>query len=441
MPRIIGTTICILLIIYLFGVDRKKSDGVSNALWLPFIWTLFAASRPISFWLSYWFHIGTISGASGLEEGNAIELSFLSVLIAAGILVLTKRRLNWQELLTKNVWIWLFLIFAALSFSWSDYPFVSFKRWVKSLGTLIMALVILTEERPYEAIGVILRRTAYLLLPLSVLFIKYYPDLGRTFHSHGAAIYRGVTEYKNGLAALCMISCIYFAWNLLLNKWQVSESGQRLHYSIYFIILPMIAWLLYKSNSATFLACLVTALLLLISARQHAFAQNPKRLLFIGAVCIVIYGIFEFVFDVNGTIIAMLGRRPDLTNRLPMWKELLTMAVNPIVGVGFESFWLGKRLDIMIADWGMDRQAHNGYLDIYLTLGYIGLFFALAYMLSGLKKACHYLFVDYPNAILRLCFIVVFALSNWTENAFHLVSCLWMLLLFSIIDRPVLRKQ
>ena len=49
-----------------------------------------------------------------------------------------------------------------------------------------MVLVILTEKRPYEAVGVILRRLAFLLLPLSVLFIRYYPDLGREYILRGA---------------------------------------------------------------------------------------------------------------------------------------------------------------------------------------------------------------------------------------------------------------
>jgi hypothetical protein len=52
------------------------------------------------------------------------------------------------------------------------------KRWVKDLWNPIMALVILTERRPYEAVGVVLRRLNLLLLPLSILFIKYYLELG-----------------------------------------------------------------------------------------------------------------------------------------------------------------------------------------------------------------------------------------------------------------------
>ena len=48
------------------------------------------------------------------------------------------------------------------------------KRWIKALSTVIMAFVVVTEAHPYMAIGVIIKRLSFLLLPLSVLFIKYY---------------------------------------------------------------------------------------------------------------------------------------------------------------------------------------------------------------------------------------------------------------------------
>ncbi|OPY15877.1 MAG: O-Antigen ligase [Syntrophus sp. PtaB.Bin138] len=435
--KIPATILCIILIVYLFKVDQKKSEGISNSIWLPFTWVLFSTSRPISFWLNYWFHIGSYGGGS-VEEGNAIERLFLTVMIMAGILVLKKRKINWQELFTKNVWIWILLIFTAVSISWSDYPFIALKRWFKTIGTVIMALVILTEEKPYEALCFILRRIAYIHLPLSVLFIKYYPGLGRFYHSHGATINAGVSGYKNGLGFLCMISGIYFVWNPLLNRWKEPALRQNLHYSIYLIILPMIAWLLYKANSSTALACLVIAIGLLIVARQVAFARSPGRIMALGAVVIFLYAILEYVLgaDINNFVISMLGRRPDLTTRVPMWEELLSMVKNPVVGFGFESFWLGERADIIEQHWGISVQAHNGYLDVYLNLGYIGLIITVAYILAGLKKVYHYLFKDYPNAILRLCLVIVFVLSNWTENSFHLGRYMWLLLLFSIMDKP-----
>jgi hypothetical protein len=59
------------------------------------------------------------------------------------------------------------------SAAWSDERTVLMKRWVKDLGNPIMALV-----RSYEAIGVVLWRLTFLLRPLSILFITYYPGLG-----------------------------------------------------------------------------------------------------------------------------------------------------------------------------------------------------------------------------------------------------------------------
>jgi len=437
--KITATILCIILIVYLFRIDLKKSDGVSDAIWIPFIWILFALSRPISFWLNHWFGIGTASDFA-IEDGNPIERAYLIILIGSGLYILSKRQLNWQKLFTENLWLCLFFIFAALSFTWSDYPFISFKRWIKSLGALIMVLVILSEKRPYEAIAFILRRIAFLLLPLSILFIKYYPDLGRMYHTTGSLVSTGVTDHKNALGALCMISGIYFAWELLLNHWQKFELIQRLHYSIYLIMIPLIIWLLYIANSATSLVCLLLAIFLFIVGRMYKFVQNPRSIFLVVFACIVIYGLLESTFDVGNFLIAMLGRRPDLTTRVPMWEELLTMAKNPITGFGFESFWLGERREIVFAHWGIDRQAHNGYLDMYLNLGYLGLFFVLAYTMSGLKKVYHYILTEYHNGLFRLCIILVFILYNWTENAFHLMCVLWLLLLFSIIDSPLKRE-
>lgn len=416
-------------------MDRKKNDGVSKAIWIPLIWMVFAASREFSFWIHYWFNIGLYSAS--IEEGNPIERVFHTVLIAAGIVVLRRRRLNWNKLFTKNSWIWLYFIFAALSFLWSDYPFVSFKRWIKTLEGIIMVIVILTEGRPYDAIGVILRRMAFLLLPLSVLFIKYYPSLGKTYHGFaGTAMYTGVAGQKNGLGAICLISSIYSFWKLIFNRKEKMRSGQQLHFSIYLIIFPMIAWLLYMANSATSNACVVVAVCLFLVARLPAFVRNPRRIITFGVVCIVLFVIMDLAFDVEGTIITMLGRRPDLTTRVPMWEDLLSMVKNPIVGYGYESFWLGKRRDYMAEIWGIDRQAHNGYLEMYLNLGLVGLFFMIGWILSGLRKVHRHLVVDYPAAMLRLCFILVVAIYNWTEAAFYGMSIMWVLLLVGIIDIP-----
>ena len=430
MPRQLALFICILLILYLFWMDRKKTEGVSSAIWIPFIWMFLAGSRYVSQWLD----LGAPAmSADAILEGSPIDRAVFTLLIIAGVLILRQRRINWNALFTQNAWIWLYFVFGAVSFLWSDYPFVSFKRWIKAIGNVIMVLVILTEEHPYEAIGVILRRLAFLLLPLSVLFIKYYPDLGRGYHM-GKPMFTGVAGTKNGLGVICLLSAIYFSWNMLISRSEGNASGQSLHYSIYLIIIPMIAWLLYMANSATSLACMVVAVCLFVVGRQPVVVREPRRILAIGIACIVLFGIMELTFDVKDTVITMLGRRPDLTTRVPMWEDLLSMVRNPIVGFGYESFWLGARRQYMVEHWGIVCQAHNGYLEMYLNMGLIGLLFVVGWIISGLKKVQRYLYINYPAAILRLCFIVVVSLFNYTEATFFGVSSLWVLFFLGIID-------
>ena len=80
------------------------------------------------------------------------------------------------------------------------------------------------------------------------------------------------------------------------------------------------------------------------------------------------------------------------------------------------------------------NQAHSGYLEQYLNLGYIGVAFIGVIMLSGLLKVRKHLDVDPPAAMLRLCFIVTAVLYNYTEAAFYGINNMWLLLLLGTID-------
>ena len=198
----------------------------------------------------------------------------------------------------------------------------------------------------------------------------------------------------------------------------------------------MIVWLLYKADSATSTVCMIIAGGIFIVARQPAVAIKPYRLLAISISIVGVYGFLESVFDVKDTIIVMLGREPNLTSRAPMWEDLLSMVRNPVIGAGYESFWLGPRLEYMLENWKIGSQAHNGYIEMYLNMGIIGLLFIGTWFLSGLKKIAWFLKVKYPIGVLRFCLLVVVALYNWTEATFFGNNIMWMLFFFAIMDPP-----
>jgi len=152
--------------------------------------------------------------------------------------------------------------------------------------------------------------------------------------------------------------------------------------------------------------------------------------------CIGLYATLELTFDINTFLISMLGRRPDLTTRVPMWEGLLAMAGNPYVGYGWQSFWLGKRGDIAVDRWAV-HSTHNGYLDLYLNLGIIGLVLLLGWVLSGLLKVRRHLAIEHQTALLGLVFILVFTLYNWTETVDLGVSNLYIIFLLGTIHTPL----
>lgn len=432
MPPEIALIICLLIIAFLFWKDRKHVEGVSAAIWIPYTWMFFAASRFASQWIDLQM---IIVRSDSVQEGSPLDRTIFSLLILAGSIILFRRRLKWKKVFTENSFLWLFFIFAAISFFWSDYPFVSFKRWLKALGNVVMVLVILSEQKPYAAFGVIIRRLAYVLLPLSVLFIKYYPDLGRSYHM-GRPMFTGVAAQKNGLGQLCLLSGVYFSWILLLGKKGLKTAQRTLHYSIYLLVFPMIGWLLLKSNSATSIACLVLALMILLAVSLDIFSRSPRRILHLTLLGAIGFLFLDYFFEIKTTVIHLLGRGRDLTTRVPMWEDLKSMVGNPILGNGFESFWLGERRSAILEEWGVGGQAHNGYLDMYLNLGLFGLFFIFAWIISGLVKVRNYLLIDYPVGLLRFVLIVVVAIYNYTEATFYGVSNMWIIFMIGIMSVP-----
>jgi exopolysaccharide production protein ExoQ len=175
MIQQIATIVTIAGIVWLFVMDRDAQARTSKALWIPVIWLLIVGSRPTSLW----FNLNTsMSMAEQYSEGSPFDATVYGTLIAAGLLTLNRRSSQVRRFIQGNFPILLFFAYCALSILWSDYPFISLKHWIKAIGDVVMVLIVLTDPYPLAAIRRFFSWTAFLLVPLSVLFIMYYPSLG-----------------------------------------------------------------------------------------------------------------------------------------------------------------------------------------------------------------------------------------------------------------------
>ena len=382
--------------------------------------------------VSRWFDLQRSGNAIDIyAEGSALDRAVFASLIVWGVIVLSRRNIDWGRVLSTNALIAGYFLYCLLSITWTDEPGILAKRWIKDLGNPIVALVLLTERRPYDAIVVTLRRLAFAWLPLSVLFIKYYPELGRAYTGEGGAMYAGIADQKNKLGVSCLLVGICTAWRLLLKRDAVDRED--------IAVGAMLVWLLYMSNSKTALVCLVIALAILVYAARVATA---KRLIAVTTAALTVYAVGSAVFDVDGYILRLLSRDPTLTNRTQIWNTLLGLGTNPLIGTGFMSFWTGNRMTTAWAALGAPlNQAHSGYVEQYLNLGYIGVAFIAAIALNTVIRVWRQLDADYSAAVLKLCLVVVALLYNYTEAAFYGPNNMWVLFLAAAIDPPRLQPE
>ncbi len=434
LPPRLYLFLTVALIIFLFRRDIREKPDVSGALWLPVLWMVLTCSRSLSEWLNiFGFHV---SGAASVEEGSPLDACFYLALAIAGFCVLINRQVLLSEIVLHNGWLIAFFLYCFISIAWSDFPFISFKRSTKLFGHPIMALIVLTEPNPKEALIRLMKRCAYVVIPVSILFIRYYPQFGRLYDQWtGIAMNRGIAVGKNQLGADCLILGFFFFW-YLLQTWQTERNTQRRN-ELRLIAGFLIAvwWLLSQAHSATSLICLYVGVLIVLFVGIRSINKN-----FIGTymlAALVLIAAAEMAFGISGRLSEALGRGSTLSGRTEIWADVIKFQSNPIFGTGFESFWLGERRERMAElYWWHPAGAHNGYLETYLNLGLIGVVVLIGWIIATFRRIRLDLLQNFEWGRYRLGFLAAVVLYNWTEGAFATFSPIWFVFYIIAVDYP-----
>ena len=386
---------------------------------------------------SQWLGGETSIAAAALEEGNPLDrsISFLLILLSIGIL--WSRSFKWSDFFLRNRALLAFVMFGLVSILWSDFPFVAFKRWVRDFGNYLVILVVLSDSRPLEGLRTVLRRVSYMLMSLSVLLVKYYPSMGKAWDPWtGSAEYCGAATGKNMLGVACLISGLFFFWDTI-TRWADRKKRQTKRIILVNVVFfAMTVWLLNLSNSATSRACLAVGCLVIVAANSRAVKRRPALLTVLIPVGICVCLLLEFGLgvDIKAAAAQAFGRDPTLTDRTKIWSLLLGMKTNWLLGTGYESFWLGPRLQWFWQNSGLGHinEAHNGFLEVYLNLGIVGVLLISWFLIASYRATCRKLSLSGLGPF-RLALWTVILFFSVTEAGFR-SGLMWFTFLVGAID-------
>jgi exopolysaccharide production protein ExoQ len=442
-----ASLLTVVFILYLFIRDFRQQSETSHALWIPWLWMTLVGSRYVSQWLNPVPGIDTT--ADSYLEGSPIDRAIFFLLITSSLYVLWKRQISWSQVFQNNTWPILYLSYCGVSILWSDFPFTAFKKWIKILGHPLMVLLLLTEPEPLKAIETVMKRCAYVLFPISILYIKYYPHLGRMFDKWtGAPMNNGVTTGKNALGYISMIFGLFFTCKLLSLFGKNREPGKLMEKVITITFLLMSWWLLQLSQSSTSFMCFVISVFM---ASILGISNIKRNILLYMVISILALLILQMVFNITEVTILQLGRDMTLTDRTRVWEAVLKMKTDPLFGTGFESFWLGERLERLWKEfWWEPNQAHNGYIETYINLGWLGVFFLSGAIFASFIKIQRMLKLplelgisattDFDFGRFRMGLLVVLIIYNITEATFKALHILFLMFFIIVIEYPQLQS-
>lgn len=348
------------------------------------------------------------------------KILFPIIYIIVSILILQNRRLI--KISIKEKWLLSLILLSIASILWSVDKAVTFQRGVAIIGTTIFGIYMGFRYSLKQQL-VILGWTLSTIVLLSLIVVIFMPEKGLFYDLRGTA-WQGIFWHKNLLGKFMVLSILVFSLLIIFTKkfeWKIV--------SVCFVILSFL--LLIKSESITSLVVftiLCISILIFSQIRRNILLGISISLF----VSVMLFLLMLLVYMNTGSLFNLLGRDATLTGRTEIWEVTLYLVMqNPIFGYGYGSFWNESSVLSSIVYQLLGREvahAHNGFIDLMLQMGILGLLlFMIGYIISIKKgvillKSHSSIVAEWPFLFLLFFILISIAESNiMVQNNFYWV--------------------
>jgi O-antigen ligase len=363
----------------------------------------------------------TGAGEESADGSGVFYLLNTGIWFLALALSLRRPRAFWRAC-TGDAGLMALLGLTVLSALWSAAPEIAFRRALALLGTSLFGIYLhvrYTPEEQWRLLGWALGFGIILSLPIVALSGEETQGL----------LVSGIYENKNSLGrmmALGTLVYLFLAW-----------TGRRRAISVLFLGLSVVLVLLARSATALVVVLTIVSLIPML----RTLDRDIRPIIVFGCIGVLLVGaLVLFVAPSAESITGLVGRDVTLTGRTALWAAVLEMIREHFwLGYGYETFWLsnlGFRAAVDEGAGWTSPNAHNGFLEITLDLGSIGLLLFVFTLVRGADRAVRALQVQRtPLALWPLVYLCFMALYNLTEStALARLNLCWVLYVATLLS-------
>ncbi len=430
MPPLLALSLTFAFFVCLVAIDRREAKG-SWSLFVPALWFAIVASRSPALWFNLSRNFDTMA-----EGSPANFIVHFLLMLAAGV-ILSRRNFPWLSFVTNNKALFALYGYFVISFLWSDFPLSSLKRIVKDFGTVMMVLVILTEKDPFFAIRLLFARCSFLLFPLSICFIKYFPSIGRMTSKSWELMYTGVATHKNTLGETTMVCLLILCLDVIVLRREREQHPRPTSLRLRYLMLLFGAWLLFVSDSKTSQVCTLIGLLILWYGKFLVNEPRPGVKIASYMALLAVLAIVQSTFNLEEKFLHAIGRNVSFSGRAEIWTMIGEQHIIPVVGSGYQSFWDSVAAREYREEGGTEIvSTHDGYLETYVDGGIIGCLLLAVLLLTTSRTIIRSIKGGSLWDIARLMFLVIILIHNCLESSFFRLGPTWFAFLLIIVRVP-----
>jgi exopolysaccharide production protein ExoQ len=373
--------------------------------------------------------LNSTHGPADLGAANPLN-TISNVIVLAMVLLLHLRHARATLRYTPALWLILgLLVLAFASTFWSEYPDITLRR-ASSLATgALWAWYVAVRYDLSDVVRLFAQTLAFLALTSLAIAIAI-PGIGGA-DPLGPDGWRGVFATKNDLGAAMSIGAATYIYLLTAREQRLSALLLRL------AGLACCLTLLYLSESRTsWVLAMVAPIICIVNRLMH------RRI----AIGIIIWTIFILILAPGTVLLAeqlsviapMLGRDATLTGRADLWAMLPAfISERPWLGYGYGGFWVesSPRVDFIwnAIGWAAPH-SHNGWLDVLLDLGIVGLTIMAVQLLLVLVKTIRAVIAGHePDAQFLMLMTVGLLINNLAESSLVRPGQNWVTLVMSVV--------